>query len=404
MAFVCLLASLVLPAAAKNEYSLDRQVDTVRGWRIAANETRKGCLAFASYQSGTVIEVGFDRRRDSAFMLYANRDWTFIEQGARYDITLTFDGRKRWNGTVVGVRAGEFPGLALETIKTQFILDFANYSSVRVDLRGRRLDGFDLSGTRAAVVAVLSCTQDVRDGRVVFDPPPAETQRTPAAAATTTTPEKKKGPSFSTGTGFFVDEAGHLVTNAHVVEDCDETRVKLPNGDIVEADIKARSPQNDLAVLKTSVKPAGYARLRGGSPPRLGDPIVLFGYPLIGELTVTGNLATGLISALAGPREDVTRMQISAPVQSGNSGGAVVDQTGRVVGVVVAKADVKARSAGGVEVLQNVNFAIKSSVLALFLEANGVAFTQESAGTEKSVADVADLAKNFTALIVCRSR
>ena len=401
-AVLLFVVAFALPAAATNAYSPDRHVDTVRGWRIAANEIRKGCLAFASYQSGTVIEVGFDRRRDSAFMLYANRGWTFVEPGTRYDITLTFDGRKRWNGTALGVRAGEFPGLALETIKSEFILDFANYSSVRIDFRGRRLDGFDLSGTRAAVSAVLSCTQDVRDGRLIIaEDRPAPS---PKPAETAATPEPKKGPSLSTGTGFFVSEAGHVVTNAHVVEDCAETRVKLPDGAVVAAEIKARSPQNDLAVLQAAVKPAGVARLRGGPAARLGEQIILFGYPLVGELTVTGNLTTGLISALAGPREDVTRMQISAPVQSGNSGGAVVDQSGRVVGVVVAKTDTKARTAGGVEVLQNVNFAIKSSVLALFLDANQIPYAQESTGTDKSVADVAEIAKGFSALIVCRGK
>jgi S1-C subfamily serine protease len=401
------------PAAARNDYSLDRDVDNVRGWRIAANQTRRGCLAVASYQSGTVIEVGFDQRTDSAFMLYANRDWTFLQAGARYDIALTFDGRKRWKGTALGVRAGTLPGLALEKIKSEFVLDFANYSSVRLEFRGRRLDGFNLTGTRAAVTATLSCTQDLRDGRIVIEEAEPqreespEPQRAPAVAATRpepAKPEPEKRPSLSTGTGFFVSEAGHLVTNAHVVEDCAETRIKLPDGNTVAASIKARSPQNDLAVLQAAVKPAGVARLRGGPAARLGDSIVLFGYPLVGELTVTGNLSTGLISALAGPREDVTRMQISAPVQSGNSGGAVVDQSGRVVGVVVAKTDIKSRAAGGVEVLQNVNFAIKSSVLALFLDANEIPYAQEPTATDKSVADVAEIAKNFSGLVICRSR
>ncbi len=404
-----LLAAIVVPAAAKNEYSLDREVDSVRGWRVAANEIRRGCLAAASYQSGTVIEVGFDRRSDSAFMLYANRDWTFLEAGERYEIALTFDGSKRWKGTALGVRAGTLPGLALEKIKSEFVIDFANYSTVRIDFRGRRLDGFNLSGTRAAVSAVLSCTTDVRDGRLALGTAPAEPPRAPADAAATpaptpTKPEPEKRPSLSTGTGFFVSDAGHVVTNAHVVEACAETRLKLPDGNVVAATVKARSPQNDLAVLQAAAKPAGVALLRGGAPARLGDSIVLFGYPLVGELTVTGNLSTGLISALAGPREDVTRMQISAPVQSGNSGGAVVDQSGRVVGVVVAKTDIKSRTAGGVEVLQNVNFAIKSSVLSLFLDANQVPYTQEATAAEKSIADVAEIAKTFSALVICRAR
>lgn len=403
-----LLLALLAPAEARNAYSPDREVDVVRGWHVAANEARRGCLAYATYQSGTVIEVGLDLTKDTAFMLFANKSWRFVETGRRYDVVLTFDGRKRWNGVAVGVQAGEFPGLALEGIKSAFVVDFAAYTSVRLEHRGKRLDGFNLAGTRAAVNATVDCTRDIRDGRLVIDAPrptppapaPADDSR-PAAAAE----EKKKGPTYSTGTGFFIDDAGHLVTNAHVVEDCDETRLKLPDGSVVEAEIKARSPQNDLAVLAADVKPKGVARLRAGPSIRLGDQIVLFGYPLAGELTVTGNLSTGLVSALAGPGEDVTRMQISAPVQSGNSGGAVVDLTGRVVGVVVAKSDVKSRGAGGgVEVLQNVNFAIKSNVLTLFLDANQTSYASEATGTEKSIADVAAIARDFSALVVCRSK
>lgn len=402
------LGLLATAARAEGRFSLDKEIQEVRGWTIAANKARNACFAFAAYRSKTVIEVGFDDRRDSAFMLFANESWKSIEVGATYDIKLIFDGRKSWTGKAEGVRAGSLPGLALEGVKFAFVDDFAHYVSVEVQHNKRRLDGFDLTGTRAAVDAAIDCTRSVRSGDIAFaetTPPPKQEKAKEAKGGDEKRPEpeKPRPASLSTGTGFFVSDKGHVVTNAHVVEDCKSTSLKLPDGRTLPATILARSTQNDLAVLKADVAPAGVARLRAGPSIRLGESIVLFGYPLAGELTVTGNLSTGLVSAMAGPGEDVTRMQISAPVQSGNSGGAVVDQSGKVVGVVVSKANTRPRGDGGsVEVLQNVNFAIKSGVAAYFLDANQIPYVQEAPDGDKSTADVAALTKDFSALVICR--
>ncbi|NLH80707.1 MAG: trypsin-like peptidase domain-containing protein [Phyllobacteriaceae bacterium] len=399
-------------ASAGTPYTIDREVDTVRGWTIAANAQRRGCFASATFQSETSIELGLDMRNDSAFMVFANASWDKIRVGETYELQLTYDGHKKWHGKSTGIRIGKLYGLALEGVKTDFVVDFARYKTVQINYNGRRLDGFNLAGTRAAVQSVISCTQDVQAGRITpaddeeqrSTPSEPQPQRDQAKEEKPAETPSKKGPSLSTGTGFFVDDVGHLMTNAHVVEDCDETQVKLPDGRTAAATILARTTQNDLAVLKVDLKPTAVAKFRSGAQIRLGDPIVLFGYPLAGELTITGNLSTGLVSAMAGPGEDVTRMQISAPVQSGNSGGAVVDQSGHVVGVVVAKANTRARGDGNTEVLQNVNFAIKAGVAGYFLDANQIPWTQEPAGTDKSTADVAAMAKDFSALVICRSR
>lgn len=401
-------------AEAGTPYTIDKEIDTVRGWTIGANAVRQGCFASATFQSGTSIELGFDMPKDSSFLVFANESWDKIKTGSEYKLELVFDDRKRWNGRAVGIRIGKLYGLALEGVKSEFVVDFARYETVQVNYNGKRLDGFNLAGTRAAVQASISCSQDVHGGRIAVSggdeeeaprrASPPETPPKEEAKEEKPAPEPKKGTSVSTGTGFFVNDKGNLMTNAHVVEDCDDAQVKLPDGRTAQATILARSSQNDLAILKVDLKPTNWARFRSGAQIRLGDPIVLFGYPLAGELTITGNLSTGLVSAMAGPGEDVTRMQISAPVQSGNSGGAVVDQSGHVVGVVVAKANTRARGDGKTEVLQNVNFAIKSGVAGYFLDANQISYSQEPADADKSTADVAAMAKDFTALVICRSR
>lgn len=189
-----------------------------------------------------------------------------------------------------------------------------------------------------------------------------------------------------------------------MVEGCNEATIRQRDGSSAPAQILARSTLNDLAILKTAARPLGVASFRSGGQIRLGDDVIVFGFPLAGQLTVTGNLTTGLVSALAGFDEDVSKMQITAPVQSGNSGGPVLDRTGNVVGVVVSKTGLRERASGPVEVLQNINFAIKSNLATLFLEANSVAFGAASSEATLSVADVAEKARGFTVLLSCKTQ
>jgi hypothetical protein len=140
-----------------------------------------------------------------------------------------------------------------------------------------------------------------------------------------------------TGTGFFVSSAGYLITNAHVVENCQDAAIRLADGRWSRTSIVARNETSDLAILKSEIGAPAAATFRGAPPLKLGTEIVLFGYPRLDLLTSTGNVVNGLVSALAGPSDYAGVIQISAPVQSGNSGGAVLDKSGNVVGIVVAK-------------------------------------------------------------------
>ncbi len=101
--------------------------------------------------------------------------------------------------------------------------------------------------------------------------------------------------------------------------------------------------------------------------------MVAVGFPLPGLLASEANVTTGTVSALAGIGNDTRFLQMTAPVQPGNSGGPLLDLEGRVVGVVVSKLDaLKVASATG-DIPQNVNFAIKAGVVRSFLDASGVA-------------------------------
>jgi len=209
-------------------------------------------------------------------------------------------------------------------------------------------------------------------------------------------PSEARG-QMSTGTGFAISQLGHVLTNNHVVESCKSISLTRPGSDTVEAFIIATDPQNDLAVVKFAPK-AGIATasFRSGSI-KVGTDVVVFGYPLSDILAASGNIVTGNITALAGMGNDSRMQQISAPIQPGNSGGPVLDHSGRVVAVVVARLKAEVGNP------QNVNFAIKSSIATTFLEGAGVPFVYGEGAGDLATPEVAELAQGFTYLISCQN-
>jgi len=152
-------------------------------------------------------------------------------------------------------------------------------------------------------------------------------------------------------------------------------------------------------LLKSSVR-SSHALFRKGPAP-LGEAIIVYGFPLAGTLAVSGNLTTGSISGLAGLGNDPSKYQISAPVQPGNSGGAVLDESGLVVGVIQSKLDaLRAQKVTG-DLPQNVNFAIKASLVQNFLEAQGVRYNEKPQVASRKASAIADDAIRFTVLIAC---
>jgi serine protease Do len=215
-------------------------------------------------------------------------------------------------------------------------------------------------------------------------------------------PESPGTGGLSTGSGFFVSPAGHLVTNDHVVEGCREIDVRLADGRIGGATVLTRSNGDDLAVLKVDMAPPAAAQFRAGQPVRLGEGVVVFGFPLVGSLgSSSGVLSTGHVSALAGPGDHSGILQMSAPVQSGNSGGPLIDQSGNVIGVVTWKSGLLFGD-GKIEVLQNMNFAVKSSVVTNLLDAHGVPYVTAASEMDKPTTDIAEAARQYTALVACR--
>ncbi|MCS0494781.1 serine protease [Ancylobacter sp. MQZ15Z-1] len=201
----------------------------------------------------------------------------------------------------------------------------------------------------------------------------------------------------TTGSGFFVT-ADELLTNAHVVRGCTSVTVAV-GGEGAPGTVLGRDETNDLALVRTSARSRAVAKLRSGV--RLGEDVAVFGYPLSGLLASSGNFTKGTVTATAGMGDDTRRLQISAPVQPGNSGGPLLDEAGNVVGVVVSKINAVAVAAVTDDIPQNINFAIKTAIAVSFLEAKGVGYTAGAPGEALKSADLAEKAQSFSAAISC---
>ena len=172
--------------------------------------------------------------------------------------------------------------------------------------------------------------------------------------------------AVSSGTGFVV-APGRLMTNWHVVEGCAEIRLRTARRAELTATLAARDEQRDLALLAVAGELGPPLPFRAAPEVRRGEGVVTFGFPLSGMLSSGATLTTGDISALSGLRDNPRHFQISAPVQSGNSGGPLLDLGGRVIGVVVSKLNAQRISQVTGDLPQNVNFAVKGTEALDFL-------------------------------------
>jgi S1-C subfamily serine protease len=207
--------------------------------------------------------------------------------------------------------------------------------------------------------------------------------------------------SNATGSGFVIGKGGQILTAAHVVSNCTSIQVRQPLTPAIAATVVAKDMQNDIALLHVNRNFGAMASLRTGTL-RTGEPISIVGYPLAGLLSTEPNLTTGVVSAAAGLSDDVRFVQITAPVQPGNSGGPVLDSSGHLVGLVTSKLDFRVAIITGA-LPENVNFALKSEMIALFLNSFGVPFSSTPSNRTLSTAGVVDLAKQFAVLVSCNN-
>jgi S1-C subfamily serine protease len=222
-------------------------------------------------------------------------------------------------------------------------------------------------------------------------------QKSVIAAPAPTPAQKPPVEGVYWGTGFFISPEGHIVTNAHVVDGC--RNISASRGSRISR--FASDEASDLALLTSSEKPRYWASLRGGRGPRVAESVMTIGYPLKGLLSSDPIVTTGIISALAGMKDDRRVIQITAPVQPGNSGGPLLGENGSVVGVVVGKLDALKVAEKIGDIPQNINFAVSLGTLQSFLNTHGVPYVFEESNVTKCYADIAAEATRYTVQIQC---
>lgn len=210
-------------------------------------------------------------------------------------------------------------------------------------------------------------------------------------------------PTF--GSGFVVTSSGHVITNSHVVEGCSNISASWPNMETTTVDLIASDPVNDIAVLAIS---AGVSN-RSYSPipirskdANLGESILVAGFPFGDMVSSELKVTSGIVNSLKGPGNDVSRFQLDAAIQQGNSGGPIFDRGGNVIGMIVSQLDKRLIEKKMGSIPENMNFGIKASTLETFLSSNDIQYIEGTLESLDSVESVAQTAKNVTVMLKCQ--
>ena len=193
------------------------------------------------------------------------------------------------------------------------------------------------------VVQIVSTSRGAASTDLFGNPIPGQTQR-------------------ALGSGFVIDKEGHVVTNYHVVQGASSIEVSFSNRETVSAKIVGTDPSTDLALLKVDVdaKALTPLTLADSDKVQVGDPVAAIGNPFGLERTVTAGIVSALQREVSAPNDFTIDhvIQTDAPINSGNSGGPLIDAQGRVIGV---NSQIETANGGGGNV--GIGFAVPSNTV-----------------------------------------
>lgn len=175
------------------------------------------------------------------------------------------------------------------------------------------------------------------------------------------------GSNHSSGTGFFIDREGHLLTAHHVVDKKTRYRIRLGDGKMISAGLVKVDMSNDVAVLKADYRPSRWLECAKDSKISLGQAVFTIGFPNADIQGIEPKFNDGRISALSGIRDDPRHWQTSIPATNGNSGGPLLDGEGKVIGLIVHKLNDLMMLERSGNVGQSVSYALKVDYLTSLL-------------------------------------
>lgn len=208
---------------------------------------------------------------------------------------------------------------------------------------------------------------------------------------------------LSTGTGFIISTDGFIATNFHVIEESTELEVVFPNNNgfvSYKASVFLSDKTNDISILKIiddKFKKLSYLPYQLSENYEVGDDVFSIGYPQPDIMGTESKLTTGIINSLSGIDNDNTCVQISVPIQPGNSGGPLFNNKGDIVGITTSSLNsiFMAKYKGNIP--QNVNYAVKSEYLKILTK--NIKLDGKNILKDLSLKDMTKELKSFVCLI-----
>jgi len=181
-----------------------------------------------------------------------------------------------------------------------------------------------------AIVNIYTATRSPDPRNVLFDDPLFD-ELFGGAAAPGEAPL-----DTALGSGVLVSNAGHLLTNNHVIEGAEQIQIMLADGRTASAALVGNDPESDLAVLQTDIRPLPHVTLGASDGLRVGDVVFAIGNPFGVGQTVTQGIISALGRSELGLNTFENFIQTDAAINPGNSGGALINARGEVIGVNTA--------------------------------------------------------------------
>jgi S1-C subfamily serine protease len=169
------------------------------------------------------------------------------------------------------------------------------------------------------------------------------------------------------GTGFAINNDGVILTSHHVIKGAKKIDVQFQDGAVCPAKVLKQSPNIDIAILKIDKPTPDYLVMDGQPEIGVGDRVFTMGFPVEDLLGQEPKFTDGAISSLSGIKGEATFLQITVPVHPGNSGGPLLSEDGKAIGVIAATIAFQPFIEATKAMPQNINYAVSGSFVAPLL-------------------------------------